>query len=353
MGAAASLAAVYGLFSLFCRLVRFMLKEANDKLMNKNSADSINSGVKSFETPDESEKPCVKGAVCGFTALVGRPSVGKSTLLNKICGEKVAIVSKIPQTTRNAIRGIVTRGQRQLIFIDTPGRHASQKKFNKKLLEVSSRALETSDLVLYVLDASRAPGPEEEEIASLLLPLAEKTVAAVNKMDVPGADYKRAAEFISQKLGESMEKRCFAVSAYTGCGMDELLSALFAMAPEGDLLYGDEYYTDQETGFRIAEIIREQAINRLYQELPHSLYVDIADMEFKESKLWVRAFIVVERESQKGMVVGKGGEMIRAIRLGALKNLKQIFDWKIDLDLRVKTGKDWRCNDHLLKRIIR
>jgi GTP-binding protein Era len=124
------------------------------------------------------------------------------------------------------------------------------------------------------------------------------------------------------------------------------------MAPQGEPLYGDEYYTDQETGFRIAEIIREKAINRLRQELPHSLYVDIADMEMKDTKLWVRAFLVVERESQKGMVVGKGGEMIKAIRLASLKDLKQIFDWKIDLDLRVKTAKDWRHNDRTLRRII-
>ncbi|MCL2244867.1 MAG: GTPase Era [Treponema sp.] len=290
--------------------------------------------------------------LCGFAAIVGRPSVGKSTLLNKMCGEKVAIVSRVPQTTRNAIRGIVNREQGQLVFIDTPGRHASQKKLNKKLLEVSSRALDDSDIVLYVLDATRAAGPEEEEIASSLLPLDEKTVVAVNKMDVPGADFGRAAEFISQKFPESDRKRCYAVSADTGCGIDELLSALFAITPEGDLQYSGEYYTDQEPGFRIAEIIREQAINKLYQELPHSLYVDIADMEFRETKLWVRAFIIVERESQKGMVVGKGGAMIKAIRLGALKNLKNIFDWKIDLDLRVKTAKDWRSNDITLKRLI-
>ncbi|MDR2942211.1 MAG: GTPase Era [Treponema sp.] len=291
------------------------------------------------------------GKKCAFTAILGRPSVGKSTLLNKMCGSKVAIVSKVPQTTRNAIRGIVNREQGQLIFIDTPGRHNSQKKFNKKLMEVSARALEESDLVLYVLDSSRAPGVEEDEIASLLAPLAEKTIIAVNKIDVPGADFNRAKEFLALRLS-AVSGRIFAVSANTGQGVDTLLSALLDLAPEGEALYGDEYYTDQETGFRISEIIREQAINRLRQELPHSLYVDIADMEFKDEKLWVRAFIIVERESQKGMVVGKGGEMIKAIRLASLKNLKQIFDWKIDLDLRVKTGKDWRHNDHTLKRII-
>jgi GTP-binding protein Era len=291
---------------------------------------------------------------CAFTAIIGRPSVGKSTLLNKICGQKVAIVSSVPQTTRNAIRGIVNREEGQLIFVDTPGRHSSEKKMNKKLMEVSARALTESDLVLYVLDAVRAPGTEEEEIAALLAPLSEKTVIAVNKMDAQGADFNRAVEFLLLKFPSLEKERILAVSANTGSGIDDLLRALFALAPEGEKLYGEEYYTDQDTGFRIAEIIREQAINRLRQELPHSLYVDIADMEFaeKDEKLWVRAFIIVERESQKGMVVGKGGEMIKAIRLSALKELKKIFDWKIDLDLRVKTGKDWRHNDFTLKRII-
>ena len=317
----------------------------------------------------------------GFVAIVGRPSVGKSTLLNKMCGEKVAITSKVPQTTRNAIRGIVNRAEGQLVFVDTPGRHTSQKKMNKKLMDVSDRALGESDLVLYVLDASRAPGEEEEEIAALLKPLIEKTVVALNKIDLPNANTNILIEFVDNWLKKSsreetksakdakedreeealfssaswrLGENLFLISASTGEGIDELLNALFAMAPEGQPMYDSDFYTDQETGFRIAEIIREQAINRLRQELPHSLYVDIADMEFKENAntLWVRAFVIVERESQKGMVVGKGGEMIKAIRLGALKDLKRIFDWKIDLDLRVKTGKDWRHNDHTLQKII-
>jgi len=291
---------------------------------------------------------------CAFVTIIGRPSVGKSTLLNKMCGEKVAIVSNVPQTTRNAIRGIVNRDEGQLIFIDTPGRHSSEKKMNKKLMEVSERSLAESDLVLYVLDAIRAPGIEEEEVASLLakLELSEKTIFAINKMDVPNADFKLAKDFLLQKLPKIDEKSIYTTSAETGQGVEELLSALYAMAQEGEPLYGDEYYTDQETDFRIAEIIREQAINRLRQELPHSLYIEIADMELKEKKLWVRAFILVERESQKGIVVGKGGEMIKKIRLASLKELKKIFEWKIDLDLRVKTSKDWRHSDHKLKRII-
>ncbi|MDR3020695.1 MAG: GTPase Era, partial [Treponema sp.] len=178
-------------------------------------------------------------------------------------------------------------------------------------------------------------------------------------MDAPGADLESVKKFLAERLPslqspkeDNAAERVFAISAKNGAGIDELLSALYALAPEGEPLYDEEYYTDQETGFRIAEIIREHAINRLRQEIPHSLYVDIADMELKESTLWVRAFIIVERESQKGIVVGKGGEMIKTIRLAALKDLKRIFDWKIDLDLRVKTGKDWRKNDRILKKII-
>ena len=128
---------------------------------------------------------------CGFVTIIGRPSVGKSTLLNKMCGQKVAIVSKVPQTTRNAIRGIVNREEGQLIFVDTPGRHSSEKKMNKKLMEVSARSLAECELVLYVMDASRAPGQEEEEVTTLLSPLSDKIIIAVNKIDDPEADLNR------------------------------------------------------------------------------------------------------------------------------------------------------------------
>ncbi|MCL2762858.1 MAG: GTPase Era [Treponema sp.] len=290
-----------------------------------------------------------------FVAVLGRPSAGKSTLVNQICGEKVAIVSAVPQTTRNAIRGIVNREQGQLVFIDTPGRHKSEKKINKKLMDISGKAMEDSDMILYVMDASRPPGPEETELAALLVPHAPRVVVAINKKDCANADCAGAREFIANNGLDA--QRCFSISAKNNEGIEPLLAALYDLAEEGEPFYGAEYYTDQEVDFRIAEIIREQAINRLREELPHALYVAVADTEFtgddpSRQTLWVRAFIVVERESQKGMVVGKGGAMIKAIRLAALKELRQIFDWKIDLDLRVKTGKDWRHDDKTLRRLI-
>jgi GTP-binding protein Era len=295
-----------------------------------------------------------------FVAVIGRPSAGKSTLVNILCGAKVAIVSAVPQTTRNAIRGIVTGPLGQLVFVDTPGRHASEKKLNKKLIEVSERALDDSELVLYVMDASRAPASEEEAVAQRLVSLAERTIVAITKMDLPAADYERAMRFIREKLPGVPDSRCFKLSSVNKEGTAALLEALFEMAPEGEPMYPEDHYTDQEIPFRIAEIIREKAMNRLREELPHSIYVEVADAELRpdpadssgsKKRLWVRAFIIAERESQKGMIVGKGGEMIKAIRLSALKDLKRIFDWKIDLDLRVKTGKDWRQNDKVLKKI--
>jgi len=293
-----------------------------------------------------------------FVALAGRPSVGKSSLVNLLCGEKVAIVSAVPQTTRNTVRGILTNSIGQLVFIDTPGRHVSEKKFNKKLMETADRALEDSELILYVLDATRAPGIEEEAVAARLKAFQDRIVGVINKTDVPGSDPKTFLAFLSESLPELPSSRCFLVSCHKKEGTGPLLECLYELAPEGDLLYPGEYYTDQEIDFRISEIIREKAMHRLREELPHSIYVEVADVEFRDSdppsekkRLWARAFIICERESQKGMIVGKGGEMIKAIGQAARKELNSIFEWKVDLDLRVKTSRDWRHNDRVIKKI--
>ncbi|MDR0784965.1 MAG: GTPase Era [Treponema sp.] len=290
-----------------------------------------------------------------FATLVGRPSVGKSTLINSLCGEKVSIVSPWPQTTRNAVRGIVNRPEGQIVFIDTPGRHISAKKFNRKLLEVSKRSIGDADVVVYLLDATRAPGAEESAVADYLTPFSEKLVVAINKMDIQ-SDVAKTLDFLKGRFLTLAQDRIFKISAAQNDGLNPLLKKIFDISPIGSPFYPTDCYTDQDVQFRIAEIIREKAVNRLRQELPHCIYVEIADAEFRDAeterkKLWVRAFIITERESQKGMVVGKGGQMVKAIRLAALKDLQSVFDWKIELDLRVKTANDWRTNDALLKRI--
>ena len=302
-----------------------------------------------------------------FVVLAGRPSVGKSTLVNLLCGAKIAIVSSAPQTTRNSIRGILTKPEGQLVFVDTPGRHLSKRKFNMALEGVSDRALLDAELVLYVLDAARAPGEEEEAVALRLQSFQDRMIIAINKTDSQGSDPDSLIAFLSDMLPDIKSENIFLISCLKKEGTYALLSRLFDMAAPGIPFYPEEYYTDQELSFRVAEIIREKAMNRLREELPHSIYVEIADMELREDgrakcdqndeagsvkkRLWVRAFIITERESQKGMIVGKGGEKIKAIGLAARKELNSILDWKVDLDLRVKTGKDWRHNDKLLKKL--
>ncbi|GHU82072.1 GTPase Era [Spirochaetia bacterium] len=291
-----------------------------------------------------------------FVAVVGRPSAGKSTLVNLLCGAKVAIVSPVPQTTRNAIRGIVNGERGQLVLVDTPGIHISEKKLNRKLLETAGRSAAESDLVLYLLDASRPPGLEEAAVADSLLPYTERLITAINKTDHPGADLTKAQGFLQTRFPGLPDDRRFQISALNNQGVPKLLDRLFDLAPPEEALYPEEYYTDQDLGFRIGEIIRGEAINRLRQELPHALYVEVADTELRDApggkqRLWVRAFIITERESQKGMIVGKGGEMIKAIGEAARKELNRILDWKVELDLRVKTGKDWRHNDRILRKL--
>lgn len=304
------------------------------------------------ENPPAAQTAGKKSAV---VAIIGRPSAGKSTFLNTASGEKVSIVSPVPQTTRNAVRGIVNTSLGQLVFVDTPGYHESEKKLNLRLKATASDQLENADAVLYVIDATREAGREEQLIASLVAPHTKKLVAAVNKTDLGAAKPAAAREFIAQTLPDLAPYRIFDISAEKDTNIDDVLRALYDIAPEGEPLYPEEFYTDQEVDFRIAEIIREQAINRLYDEIPHAIYVDIADMEWRRNgkELWVRAFLCVERESQKGMVIGKGASMIKTIRLEAVRQLKEIFPYRIDLDLQVKVNKNWRQKDPVLNRILK
>ena len=197
-------------------------------------------------------------------------------------------------------------------------------------------------------------GEEETFIIELMKPYAKKTVIGLNKTDDANAKPLIAKNFLKALLQNFPEERIIELSAKDDEHVNDVLKALYDLAPIAPQLYPEEYYTDQDVDFRIAEIIREQAMNRLEQELPHTIYVSIADMEMKKpSLLWVRAFLCVERESQKGIVIGKGASKIKAIRIESLKVLKKIFPYKIDLDLQVKVDKNWRQKDILLNKIIK
>ncbi len=294
-----------------------------------------------------------------FIAIVGRPSAGKSTLLNSLCGYKIAITSPVPQTTRNKIRGILNAPEGQLVFIDTPGFHLSRKKINIRMIELIQSSLEEVDMVLYVIDVTREPGPEEDAITEMLKAFEAKLVVACNKTDHPDSMSALISEYITERLSPAA---AMPLSALTGTGLDKLQEALFAVAPEGEQMYPEEFYTDQEPEFRISEIIREKAIIKVRQEVPHALYVEIADLEVSgpsartdtppEETLWIRAFLVVDRESQKGILIGKGGKVIKAVRQESQKEIAELFPYRIHLDLRVKVNHKWRKRDDLLKRLI-
>ncbi len=319
-----------------------------------------------------------------FVAVVGRPSAGKSSLVNRICGHKVSIVSPVPQTTRNRVRGILTSPAGQLVFLDTPGFHLSDQKMNQELKRVALASLDEVDLVLYVADVTREPGEEERMIADAVVAAPQQAVVAINKMDLlsgeaepgsapaPGQEARTQGvvpapwvAFLDERFPDAPR---FEVSAATGNGIEEVTAALFDCAPEGELFYPEEFYTDQDPSFRISETIREQVMRRTTQEVPHAVYVDILDSAFetirspkgrspqegpRPQRLAVRAAIYVERESQKGIVVGKGGAMIRDIRKGAEQTLRELFPYPVSLDLRVKVNPKWRKKDAVLRRLLR
>ena len=294
------------------------------------------------------------GDKTALVTIIGRPSAGKSTFLNTAAGEPVSIVSAMPQTTRNAIRGIVNTSLGQLVFVDTPGYHDSEKKMNLKMRTIVTDQLADSDLILYIIDSTRNCAEEERLITALLESHQDKIVIAVNKIDDIKPLREHVRKFIKANLPGVPENRIFEISAKNDVGINEVLKALYDMAKPGPHLYSEEFYTDQEVDFRIAEIIREQAINRLDQEVPHAVYVQIADMEMRSpTKMWCRAFLCVEKDSQKGILIGKGAQMIKTIRVESIKALRKIFDYKIDLDLQVKVDKNWRQRDATLNKLLK
>lgn len=290
----------------------------------------------------------------GVVTIIGRPSAGKSTFLNTACQEDVSIVSPIPQTTRNAIKGIVNTSFGQLIFIDTPGYHDSDKKLNLKLRNVTENQIDGVDGVLYIIDSTRATGEEEIHTANLIKGLQDKTVIAINKTDLPASKPLPIRQFIAENLPQIPAERIFEISAEKDIGINDVLKALYSITPEGQPIYDEELATDQDLTFRVCEVIRGEAINRLQDEIPHALYVEVADVEHRNEgkKLWIRAFLCVERDSQKGIVIGKGASKIKEIRMAAIKKLSQIYIQKIDLDLQVKVDKNWRQRDYTLNRLI-
>jgi GTP-binding protein Era len=287
----------------------------------------------------------------GYASLIGRPNAGKSTLLNRMIGTKVAIVSDKPQTTRNRIVAVKNYDDGQIVFVDTPGIHRPLHRLNVRMVDAAVDTLREVDVVTLVFDASTKPGHGDEYVSNLLRDVKTPVVLALNKIDL-------VAKAKLLPLIETASKwHDFAaivpVSAATGDGVDRLEQVLLERMPEGDPLYPEDFLTDQPERVLVAETVREKLLHHTRAELPFStaVIVDQFDEEERGRILRLYCTIFVEQESQKPIVIGRGGEMIKRIGTEAREELERFFDTKVFLDLRVKVNPDWRNNERALDEI--
>jgi GTP-binding protein Era len=287
----------------------------------------------------------------GFVSVVGRPNVGKSTLVNALVGEKVAITSPRPQTTRNTVRGVLTMEAEgiQLVFVDTPGLHRPRTALGERLNRLVYGSLEEADAVVFVLDATQAIGPGDRRIAERLGRIATPVVVVVNKIDAA-----REEQVIAQlaEAGEWDFAAYVPVSALERRGLEPVVAELAGRLPEGPFFFPPDMRTDQPDELLAAELIREKYLARLREELPHSLAMVVEEIGEREGgTVYVAATAYVERSSQKGIVIGKGGEMLRMVGSEARQELERLFGAAVYLDLRVKVEKDWQRREELLDRL--
>jgi GTP-binding protein Era len=286
----------------------------------------------------------------GIVALAGRPNVGKSTLVNRLAGAKVAIVSDRAQTTRRAIRGVHRSGEHELVFVDLPGVQRPRDALTARMATRVRAELAGADMALLLLDGERGVGRGDRFIARLLADGAIPVTLALNKVDRLSRAATLQALVATGELGADWE--VFPISARTGQGVAELLAHLAALAPEGPFLFEQGERTDQPLQLRLAELIREAAIRRTFQELPHAVEVLLEELERpREGLVRVRALIWVESESQKRIVIGTAGRMIKAIGTAARRELERELSSQVHLDLSVRVRPRWRSDEGLLDRL--
>lgn len=286
----------------------------------------------------------------GFVGLAGRPNVGKSTLVNQVIGEKVVIVSDRPQTTRRAIRGIAMRSETQLVMVDLPGFQRPRDLLTERMQRRVERELSDSDAVLFVLNGEEGVGAGDRFIAALLKTSSKPVLIAVNKGDRLNRSRTMTSLLAAEELG--LDAEIFPISAKTGEGVEPLVARLVELMPEGPLLFGVDDLSDQPLAIELAELIREQILRRTFQELPHAVEVVVEEIEQqREGLLRVRALAWVESESQKGILVGRGGKMVRAIGTAARGEIEKRVGEQVHLDLSVRVRRSWRTDEGLLDRL--
>ena len=286
----------------------------------------------------------------GFVCLVGRPNTGKSTLLNAFVGQKVAITSDKPQTTRSAVRGILNVDGAQVVFIDTPGYHKPRNLLGERLNDVVRNAWSDVDVGVFLVDAASGVGRGDARVAQDLAQARVPMICAVNKIDRARRQDVVVALSAAAELGDFEE--IVPISARTKEGVDLLASLILERLPEGPMFYPDDTSTDQPPPVFVAELVREKLLARTKEELPHSIAVMIEDYEEREDGLlWIQARIFVERNSQKGIVIGKGGHVLKEAGTEAREEIETFFGRKVYLDLQVKVEKDWQRRGYALDRL--
>lgn len=279
----------------------------------------------------------------GFVALAGRPNAGKSTLINGLVGEKVAIVSSKPQTTRSEIRGIYTDDACQIVFTDTPGIHKAKLRLETRMNKEAADVIQGVDLIYYVVDGSQKYGPGDAYVLEMVKNAHLPVFLILNKID------KMEKEKVLEVLKSWQEKYDFAeyfpLSALFNKSFKDLIKTTAGYLPEGDLMYPPEMISDGAENFRIAEIIREKILRCTEQEIPHSSAVLVENKKFKKNACYIQAVILVEKDSQKGIMIGKQGSMLKKIGTLARADIEKLLDKKVFLELFVRVESEWRSKD--------
>ncbi len=283
----------------------------------------------------------------GFVTLIGRPNVGKSTLMNYLIGQKIAITSNKPQTTRNRIQTVLTTEEGQIVFVDTPGIHKAKNKLGEYMVNVAERTLNEVDVVVWLVEPSTFIGAGEKHIIEQLKKVKTPVVLVINKVDM--VKREEVFAFIDAYQKQYDFAAIVPVSARTGENTDELIKVLFQYLPYGPQFYDEDTITDQPQRQIVAEIIREKALHALNEEIPHGIAVAIDRMEFKRKLVNIDATIICERDSHKGIIIGKQGAMLKKIGSNARFEIEKMLEMQVNLKLWVKVKKDWRDSDFLIK----
>ncbi len=283
----------------------------------------------------------------GFAAVIGRPNVGKSTLTNRIIGQKIAITSDKPQTTRNRIQTVYTCDRGQIVFLDTPGIHKAKNRLGEYMVTVAKRTISEVDVVLHLVEADEYIGASDRAVASQLSKLQVPVILVINKIDKKKRDELYAITDAYSRLCDYDE--VVPVSALTGDNVDVLIDQIFRYIPEGVPFYDEDTVTDQPVRQIVAELVREKALRCLNDEVPHGIAVTVESMDYSGKIVDIEATIFCEKESHKRIIIGKGGAMIRKIGSAARYEIEELLEQKVNLRLWVKVRKDWRDSDIMLK----